>query len=484
MATSPRSPVIEHLRQTLRLQDAAALTDAHLLEHFLAHRDEAAFAALVQRHGPMVLGVCRRVARHHQDAEDAFQATFLVLVRKAASIARPEQLANWLYGVAYNTALKARAAASRRRRREKQVPELPEPAIVEPEPWSDDLQTFLDQELSRLPDKYRVAIVLCDLEGKTQKEAAQLLGCPEGSLSSRLSRARTMLAKRMARHGLALSGGSLAALLSRETASGSVPTSVVSSTIQAASLLAAGDPAAGSIVSGPVAALTERMVKAMLLAKLQTVLFVVLGLVAFGGGLYLHQAVARPGPGDKSPVVGEKGDKAREAPTGVKAVGGLRILLRLPPVEKGKTLPPHFEVVLENVGENDLNVQLGYSLANGRSHHPAALRLQARSKGDKTRTLKYAQSAVAGRLDPLVVPLLAGSSYTLRCRFDRFADSETGEPLDLTARDYRIAAELVGEPVTRANPDLKGLVLMPFWQGKVRSNEVVPLPFAGKESDK
>jgi RNA polymerase sigma factor (sigma-70 family) len=479
--------VIQHLRQTLRLQDAAALTDAHLLEHFLAYRDEAAFAALVHRHGPMVLGVCRRVARHSQDAEDAFQATFLVLVRKAASIATPERLANWLYGVAYNTALKARAAASRRRRREKQVTEMPEPAMAEQEPWSDDLQTFLDRELSRLPDKYRVALVLCDLEGKTQKEAAQLLGCPEGSLSSRLSRARTMLAKRLSRHGLALSGGSLAALLSGETASGSVPASVVSATIQAASLVAAGYPVAGSIVSGPVAALTEGMVKAMLIARLKTVttvLFVVLGMVAFGGGLYLHQAVARPGPGDKSSGVGEKGDRVREAPAGGKAVGGLRLRLQLPPVEKGQTLPPHFEVVLENVGDRDLNVQLGYSLANGRSHHPAALQLQALSRGNKTRTLKYLQSGVAGRLDPLVVPLLAGSSYTLRCRFDRFADPDTAEPIDLTARDYRIAAELVGEPVLKANPDLRGLVLMPFWQGKVRSNEVVPLPFAGKESDK
>src|SRR5262249_25161328 len=156
----------------------------------------AAFATLVRRHASMVMGVCLRVARDHHDAEDAFQTTFLILVRKAASIATRDLLANWLYGVAYHTALKARAVAMKRRAREKQLAEVPEPA-EEPRPASDELRVILDQELSCLPRKYRAPIVLCDLEGKTRKEAAQLVGCPEGSLSSRLSRARAMLAKRL-----------------------------------------------------------------------------------------------------------------------------------------------------------------------------------------------------------------------------------------------------------------------------------------------
>jgi hypothetical protein len=171
-----------------------------------------------------------------------------------------------------------------------------------------------------------------------------------------------------------------------------------------------------------------------------------------------------------------------EAPADAKAVDGLRIRLQLPATEKGKKLPPQCEVVLENVGESDLNVNLGSSLANGKSHHPTALRLLALSKGNKTRTLIYS-IRVAGRLDPYLVPLPAGSSYTLRIAFDKFSDSETGEPIDLTRKDYRIAAEFVGEAVSKINPDVQGLALMPYWQGKIRSNNV-QLPFAKKESDK
>src|SRR5262249_22679724 len=156
--------------------------------------------------------------------------------RKAASIVPREMLANWLHGVAHQTALKARALRAKRRARERQVTHMPEPVVVEQDLWL-EMQPVLDQELSRLPDKYRVALVLCDLEGKTRKEAARQLGCPEGTLAARLARARTMLAKRMIRHGLAVSGGTLAGLLSQNSVSACVPPSVVSSTIKAASLL-------------------------------------------------------------------------------------------------------------------------------------------------------------------------------------------------------------------------------------------------------
>src|SRR5262249_27234943 len=153
-----------------------------LLEGYVRGREEAAFAALVRRHGPMVWGVCRRVLHSHQDAEDAFQATFLVLVRKAASVVPREMVANWLYGVARQTALKARATTARRRAREKQVTAMPEPPLEQQALW-DDLQPLLDQELGRLPDKYRAVIVLCDLEGKTRKEAARHFRLPEGTVA-------------------------------------------------------------------------------------------------------------------------------------------------------------------------------------------------------------------------------------------------------------------------------------------------------------
>ena len=191
--------------QALARMDEVGRSDGQFLESFIRERDEAAFEALVRRHGPMVLGVCRRVTGHPQDAEDAFQAAFLVLARKAASIRPREHLARWLYGVAYKTALKARTAAARRRARERQVRAMPQPP-ARPEP-SDDLRPALDRELSRLPEKYRLPVVLCELEGRTCKEAARQLGVSEGVVSVRLVRARAKLAERLSRQVLGLSAG-------------------------------------------------------------------------------------------------------------------------------------------------------------------------------------------------------------------------------------------------------------------------------------
>jgi RNA polymerase sigma factor (sigma-70 family) len=274
---NPLSDVLHHLRRGAALRDEAALTDGQLLERYVRQRQESAFASLVQQHGPMVWGVCRRMLGNHHDAEDAFQATFLVLVRKGASILPRETIANWLYGVAHLTALKARAIAVRRKERERQVTVMPEPAAAEPDLWR-DLQPILDQELSRLPDKYRTAIVLCDLEGKTRKEAAQQLGCPEGTVAGRLARARTMLAKRLARHGLGMSGGALATALAQNAASAGVPASVASSTINAAALVAAGQT--GGVISASVVALMEGVVKSMLLTKLKIATVVLLAVLA------------------------------------------------------------------------------------------------------------------------------------------------------------------------------------------------------------
>jgi RNA polymerase sigma factor (sigma-70 family) len=192
MASGQLSDVVRHLRRAALRQDGGTMTDGQLLECFLARRDEDAFEALLRRHGPMVLGVCRRVLRNTHDAEDAFQATFLIFVRKATAIRERESVASWLHRAAFRAALEADAA--RRRSRERQVYAMPEPeAVVEPDVWS-DMRPLLDQELDQLPDKYREAIVLCDLQGKTRKEAARQLGVPEGTLSGRLTTARRMLA--------------------------------------------------------------------------------------------------------------------------------------------------------------------------------------------------------------------------------------------------------------------------------------------------
>jgi RNA polymerase sigma factor (sigma-70 family) len=306
MATGRMSEVIQHLRRSVLLRDGAGLTDGQLLSDYLGRRDEAALASLVCRHGPMVWGVCRRVLRNYHDAEDAFQATFLVFVRKAASIASRELLAGWLYGVAHQTALKTRATAARRKGRERHVTEMPEPAVTGQDHWS-DLQPLLDEELSRLPDRYRVLIVLCDLEGKTRKEVARQLGCPEGTVAGRLARARTMLARRLTQRGVVLSGGALAAVLSQQAASAGVPTSVASSTIKTASLLAAGRAAATGAISVKVAGLAEGVLKSMLLTKVKGMIAVllVLGIVTLGTGTLLSrgQAVEPPAGGrDREPA--------------------------------------------------------------------------------------------------------------------------------------------------------------------------------------
>jgi RNA polymerase sigma factor (sigma-70 family) len=276
------------------LPTAPQLTDAQLLRRFVEQREEAAFAALLQRHGPMVLGVCRRVLRHQQDAEDAFQATFLVLARRAGAIRSRPQLAGWLYGVAYRTARHARRLACKRRARERQVANMPEPAVVMADAWN-DLQPVLDEELARLPDRYRAALVLCDLEGKTRPEVARELGCPEGTVSSRLARARRRLAQRLTRRGVTLSAGALATVLV-EHATASVPPALGSAIVQAASLSGAAPALAAGLISARVAALTEGVIKAMFLTPLKvfTAVLLVLGLVALAGLLNGIQAVESP----------------------------------------------------------------------------------------------------------------------------------------------------------------------------------------------
>jgi RNA polymerase sigma factor (sigma-70 family) len=306
---------IQHLLGVVLQQDPAGPTDGELVSRFVEQRDETAFEALVRRHGPMVWGVCRRVLTNHQDAEDAFQATFFVLARKAAAVVPKAMVANWLYGVAHHAALHAARTVARRKERERQVTSMPEPAVTDTDPWP-DLQPILDQELSRLPDKYRAVVVLCELEGKGRKEAARQLGCPEGTVAGRLARARAMLAKRLTGRGVTLSSAALAVMLSQKSASGCAPGSVVSSTIKSASLFATGQVANGTI-SANVAILTERVLKMMLIHKLKTVTISLLVLAAFalGGGLLVHQAIA----GQEKPQVpfgavpGTQGERASSA---------------------------------------------------------------------------------------------------------------------------------------------------------------------------
>jgi RNA polymerase sigma factor (sigma-70 family) len=288
MPAARGSQVVRQLRGLLAAREAARLTDADLWERYVRGRDPAALEALVRRHGPMVLGVCRRILRQEQDAEDAFQATFLVLVRRAASLRSPPTLASWLHGVARRTALAARRAAAKRRAKEAAV----RPRVVSRDDPGDDLRPVLDQELGRLAEKYRLAVVLCDLEGKTRKEAARQLGWAEGTVASRLARGRDILARRLARRGFA--GALVAAALAQGSAPAAAPSALVVSTVTAATFSAARGAAAPGVLSTSVAALTEGVLQAMLFTKLKSVLAVVLvlGVATLGAGAWISRSGA------------------------------------------------------------------------------------------------------------------------------------------------------------------------------------------------
>ncbi len=309
--------LIRRLRRVAE-QTADGATDASLLERFVAGRDEAAFELLLWRHGPMVLGVCRRMLRCDQDAEDAFQATFLLLSRKAASVRRREAVAAWLYRTAYRIALRARQTA---RLRPVAIPLGMEPAAAASEPdvlWR-DLRPVLDDEIHRLPAKYRLPMVLCYFEGRTHAEAALELGCPKGTLSVRLQRARELLRGRLTRRGLALSAASLAVLTAGRIASAAVPAALIHGTLKAALLFAAGKAVAGA-ASVRAVAWTHGVLKTMVLSKLKLLAAVILtAATATGAGFFLSRtAAAPPRPKADPPVVKQVEDAkaAAEAPAG------------------------------------------------------------------------------------------------------------------------------------------------------------------------
>jgi RNA polymerase sigma factor (sigma-70 family) len=290
LATARLDIVFQHLRRVVMLRDGAGMTDGQLLESFVSQRSEVAFEALVRRHGPMVLKVCRRALRNHHDAEDAFQATFLVLARKASSVRPRDMVANWLYGVAYRTALKARTLRAKAQTRERHVRELPEPAHVQ-RGRCHDLQEVLDQELTHLGDTYRLPIILCDLEGKSIKKTAEQLGWPPGTVAGRLARGRKLLAKRLARHGLAMVGG---VGIVANSASACVPPALVAATVKAVGACAAGQAVATGVMSANVAVLMEGALKAMFLTKLKTVaaLLLVAVTAGIGGGILSRSTTA------------------------------------------------------------------------------------------------------------------------------------------------------------------------------------------------
>jgi RNA polymerase sigma factor (sigma-70 family) len=271
--------------------DAQTPTDCQLLEQFVERRDQDAFESLMRIHGPMVLGVCRRVTGHHHDAEEAFQAAFLVLARKAASIWPRHMLANWLHEVAYRSALKLRTATSKRQAKEKQIEMLPEPVAPRERDWQ-EIAPLLDRELCRLPETYRAAVICCDLQGYSRTDAARQLGWPEGTLKVRLMRARSILARRLTQQGVALSAGTLAVVLSHKAASAAVPAALLSSTAKAAGAVAATSGVSTS-AGAKTATLVKGVVKSLYVGKT--------AVAAAAGGVTLTAALAFVPPSQGTP---------------------------------------------------------------------------------------------------------------------------------------------------------------------------------------
>ncbi len=246
-----------------RMGDATGPSDRELLERFIKGHDEDAFAALVHRYGPLVLGVCCRVLGNWDDAQDAFQVTFLVLASKASTLKEPELLAHWLYGVAYRTAVKARGRTAKHRACERQAAGMVSPTDEQPEDGREVLEV-LDEELNLLPERYRILLVLCYLQGKTHEQAARELGYPLGSMSWRLGRARDALRKRLSHRGLAFPAGILALLLGQGAArAAAVSAELAASTAKAAVGFAVGEATAASGLSSSTLTLAREILSAL-----------------------------------------------------------------------------------------------------------------------------------------------------------------------------------------------------------------------------
>jgi RNA polymerase sigma factor (sigma-70 family) len=309
MSHSALAATVHQLRSRLAAQQASNDSDERLLHAFLANRDEAAFAVLVRRYGPMVLRVCRRVLDHEQDAEDAFQATFLVFARQGDRLRKKSSLASWLHGVAYRLALKSKQSASRRRKYEEQTITRPSGDPADELSWR-EVQSLVDEEIARLPEKYRSAFVLCCLEGISQAEAARRLGLKEGTLSSRLTTSRKLLAQRLRRRGVELTAVLAASTLATQPAQALSPL-LIAATIKAGLATATGAGMA-EMVSAEIVALAQSAAPTLVLSKAKMALVVMLAACALAGaGAWACRLPATPQTGERHATTPETSASSR-----------------------------------------------------------------------------------------------------------------------------------------------------------------------------
>jgi len=344
------SQVLRFLRWRVE-PPAGEATDRQLLQRFAQSRDQDAFAALVRRHGPMVLAVGRRMLHDASAADDAFQATFLVLARKAAAPGWGPCVGSWLYQVAHRCAAKMRVTAARRRRHESQVTAMPA-ADASTTTDQHELRRLLDDELTRLPDKYRAALVLCYLEGKSNEEAARLLNWPVGTVYSRLARARSLLRERLSRRGLALSASVLAAELATQTATASLPAALLEATVEGATTAAAG------ALSAPAAAVAEGVLTAMFVTKCKIAGLLVLALTLVGSaGWFGYRSFAGSATTVALAPLPEEPMKSGEAkPSEPVEKDGLQVTVRPAKDRFGSGEALAFTVTFKNVSKTDFTL--------------------------------------------------------------------------------------------------------------------------------
>jgi RNA polymerase sigma factor (sigma-70 family) len=286
MTEAHPTPILHHIHHLIGSVPATALTDGELLERFLKDGDDTAVEVLVRRYGPLVFGVCRRVLHNTHTAEDAFQATFFVLIRKAPSLDRARPLGSYLYTVAYRLALRARANELRRQRREEQAARS-RPLSDSPASSPSDLLVALEEELHRLPARHRVPLVLCYLDGKTNDQAAEILGTPRGSMAARLERARDRLRECLTRRGFIVSSAALVAALTSAGAQAAVPLPLVDNTVRAALWFSRDDAGAEGFLSTQAVALARGAVRAVFLNRLKITGALLLAVLMLGTGATL-----------------------------------------------------------------------------------------------------------------------------------------------------------------------------------------------------
>jgi RNA polymerase sigma factor (sigma-70 family) len=337
MPHSALATVVAQASRSIDLPSESKSTDGGLLARFIQNKDEAAFAELVRRLGPMVLGVCRRIARDRHLAEDAFQAAFIVLARRANDVRPREGVRGWLYGVAVRTAKGARAVSVRLRTHEVSVPSVPDRSAEPRDPPDADAIRILDEEVGALPDHLRVAVVMCELEGLSRKVVAERLNVPEGTLSSRLAKARKLLAERLLRRGVALP---VTALGSLGLTAAAVPARLTMQTSALASTTA---------LPPSVASLANGVIRTVFLQKLKltvsTLFFVALAVVVARG--LLPQEAAKDPPmltAFSSPRVQQQPLEEKKSQPALKPAGtGTLLVARLGPcwvfTAEGKELP-------------------------------------------------------------------------------------------------------------------------------------------------